>query len=195
MVRKYQTSLWGHSVVQPRNGRASSDAGKLRLLTTERAVAGTLRQSADREARRASAAEFWWSSVIAFALCCMHTARILMLFIRLYVYSVSLSRLQAWFEIRYTLDSLLLGNGTESIPTFRLNVVVSFSMVGTTGSDHTVTQGRVNRTAQFSATPLRKSQNLQAINSQRTLCYSQNYWQCFPYIMFQISSVYDLRPN
>jgi hypothetical protein len=69
MVRKYQTSLWGHSVVEPRNERARervAKAGKSRLLTTERAVASTLRQIADREARRASAAEFRWSSVIAF---------------------------------------------------------------------------------------------------------------------------------
>ena len=32
MVRKYQTSLWGHSVVQPRNGRASSDGRQVEAI-------------------------------------------------------------------------------------------------------------------------------------------------------------------
>ena len=136
--------LRGHSVLEPRNVRANervAKAGRLRLLTTERAVASALRHSTDREARRAIAVEFRWSSVIAFGFVACTQEYSLHSHIRLYSF---VKNPQDWFAIRYTLYSLNLGHGPasvgNSIPTFRRNVVASSSVEEISGSDHPVTQ-------------------------------------------------------
>ena len=53
MVRKYQTSLWGHSVVQPRNERASSEGRQVEAID-HRASSGKHPEAERRQRGEAS---------------------------------------------------------------------------------------------------------------------------------------------
>jgi hypothetical protein len=49
MVRTYQTSLWGHSVVQPKNGRASSEGRRVEAI--DQRASGGKHPEAERRQR------------------------------------------------------------------------------------------------------------------------------------------------
>jgi len=152
MVRKYQTTVgsFGSWAKERAGERARSSEGRQVEAIDHRASGGKHPEAQRRqrgEARQCCGIQMEQCDCVQALLHGMQTTRILMLFIRLYGHSAPLSRLLAWFEIWYTLDSLHLGHGPESvgnsITTFRRNVVVSSSLVETSGYDHPVTQGHL----------------------------------------------------